>query len=116
MVSMQSSVESATMVEKLLEQQRQMMREQRDYEEKKMAEMEAKLHAKDAKMEAKDARMEAKIAEERAKLEAKVAELTPPSPVDAIADEQLPVLQDRLERLHTAKLLVDEVRTTSTLL
>ena len=81
------------MVERLLDQQRAVMREQREYEEKKVAQMEAKLQAKEVQMEAK------------------LAELTPKPASEAISEEQLVALQARLEGLHVTKLLADEVRT-----
>jgi hypothetical protein len=86
-----AAVDTSAMVERLLDQQREMMREQRDYQERKMTELEAKLEAKDRS------------------IEAKIAELTAPAP-SAISEEQLTALQARLEGLHVAKLLSDEVR------
>ena len=56
-----------------------------------------------------EAKLTAQKAEMEAKLEAKIAELTVPAPA-AISAEQLVVLQDRLEGMHTTKLLTDEVR------
>eukprot|EP01043_Picozoa_sp_COSAG02_P016120 COSAG02_NODE_703_length_18313_cov_58.533652_3_plen_347_part_00 len=81
MVTMQSSLESSAMVERLLEQQRQMMREQRE-------EMEAKLGAKDAKIE-----------EMQAKLE----------PQCAISKEQLKALQERVGTLQAGERLPEDV-------
>jgi hypothetical protein len=86
-----AAVDTSAMVERLLDQQREMMREQRDYQERKMTELEAKLEAKDRT------------------IKAKIAELTAPAP-SAISEEQLTALQARLEGLHVAKLLSDEVR------
>ena len=85
-------------VERLLEQQREMMREQREYQDRKTAEMEARLDAKDAKLEAKDAA---------------IAELMAPAP--AVSEGELAALQARLEGLHAAKLLTDEVRSAQQL-
>ena len=98
-----SSVDSsAAMVERLLDQQRAVMREQREYEEKKVAQMEDK----EEKLLAK---MEAKLQAKEVQMEAKLAELTPKPASEAISEEQLVALQARLEGLHVTKLLTDEV-------
>ena len=60
--------------------------------------MEARLDAKDAKLEAKDAA---------------IAELMAPAP--AVSEGELAALQARLEGLHAAKLLTDEVRSAQQL-
>ena len=105
----QSSVESSSaMVERLLDQQREMMREHREEAKADRAEMEARL-------EAQAARMEARLAKQAKSMQAKddkIAELMAPAP-EAISDEQVALLQARLEGLHVAKLLADEVRTAS---
>ena len=66
-----------------------------------------------AAMEAKveQLRQEAKAdrAEMEARLDAKIAELVAPAPA-AISDAQVAGIQARLEGLHVAKLLTDEVR------
>jgi chromosome segregation ATPase len=96
MLPMQSFAESST-VERLLEQQRQMMREQREYEEKKMAEMEAKLHAKDAQME-----------QQRAEMERLREAARPRMAEQALPEARLEALQTRVHALHAAGLLKDE--------
>jgi hypothetical protein len=83
-----AAVDTSGMVERLLEQQREMFREQREEIKADRAELEAK--------------MEARLQQQR-------AELTAPAPA-AISEEQVAALQARLEGLHTAKLLTDEVR------
>ena len=83
-----TAVDTSGMVERLLEQQREMFREQREEIKADRAEPEAK--------------MEARLQQQR-------AELTAPAPA-AISEEQVAALQARLEGLHTAKLLTDEVR------
>ena len=90
-----SSSAAAGLVERVLEQQRQMMKEQRDY--------------MDAKLEAKDKEMAERLEQQR-------AELTrpPPAPEAVVADGQLAALQARLQGLHVAKLLSDEVRAYAT--
>ena len=52
--------------------------------------------------------LEAKMETQRKEMEAKIAELTPAPPAEAISEEQLATLQARLEGLHAAKLLGDE--------
>jgi hypothetical protein len=49
-------------------------------------------------------------AELKAEMEATIAKLTPRLPVEAVSGEQLVTLQVRLEGMHAAKLLTDEVR------
>ena len=75
-----------------------LLREERAHAESRMQASEAKLEqqrqAMEAKLEAKDAEMARKMA----------------PPGDAIAAEQLAALQTRLEGLHAAQLLADEVR------
>eukprot|EP01048_Picozoa_sp_COSAG05_P023859 COSAG05_NODE_5348_length_1200_cov_1.888283_2_plen_129_part_00 len=87
-----SYADPSTMVERLVEQQRALMREQRECEEAKMAKVEAKLEAKEQQLN-----------------ELRTA-LTPKPPPEAITEEQLTALQARLTGLHVAKLLADEVR------
>jgi hypothetical protein len=95
-----SAVESSTtMVERLLD------------------EANAERAAMEARLEAKDAKLETKLAEQRREMDDKmqakdkvIAELMAPTP-PAISDEELTQLQARLEALHAAKLLSDEVRT-----
>lgn len=95
-MQLEQSAESTALVERLLEQQREMMREQREEFKVERAEMEARLteqrEAMEAKLEAKDAR---------------VAELTA-APTEAISDAEIAALQARLESLHAAKLFADE--------
>ena len=94
-----SAVESSTtMVERLLD------------------EAKAERAAMEARLEAKDVKLESKLAEQRREMEDKmqakdqvIAELMAPAP-PAISDEALTQLQARLEALHAAKLLSDDVR------
>ena len=57
-------------------------------------------------------KLEAKLAEQRREMESRLerqrAELTAPAQ-EAISDQQIAALQARLEGLHAAKLLADEV-------
>ena len=75
-----------------------LLRVEREHAETRMEASEAKLEqqrrAMEAKLEAKDAEMARRMA----------------PPGDAIAAEQLAALQTRLEGLHAAQLLADEVR------
>ena len=93
---MEQLAESTALVERLLEQQRQMMKEQREEAKAERADMEARLinqrQAMEAELEAKDVRM---------------AQLAAP-PTEAISDAQITTLQARVESLHAAKLLADE--------
>ena len=90
----------------MLEQHREMLREQSKQFKADKAEQRELARADRVEIEQK---IKADRAEMEAKLEAKIAELTVPAPA-AISAEQLVVLQDRLEGMHTTKLLTDEVR------
>ena len=85
----QSSVESQTVIERLLDA--------------------AKADRAEAKADraAVEARLEARLADQRQEMETTIAKLTAPAPA-AISDEQIASLQARLEALYTAKMLSDE--------
>ena len=90
--SMQESIvlsppDSSALIERLLEQQKQMMIEQREY-------MEAKLDAKDMEL--------------HTRLEQQRAQLTLAPSKAIVSDGQLAALQTRLEGMHTSKLLSPE--------
>ena len=86
-----SSSESSALVERLLDEAR------------------SDRVAMEAKMEEQRQEAKADRAEMEARLDAKIAELAAPAPA-AISDEQVARIQTRLEGLHAAKLLTDEVR------
>ena len=78
--------------------------------------MDAKHKEEREQMEARgklaEQKLEAKLAEQRREMESRLerqrAELTAPAQ-EAISDQQIAALQARLEGLHAAKLLADEV-------
>ena len=82
-----SPADSSALIERLLEQQKQMMIEQREY-------MEAKLNAKDMEL--------------HTRLEQQKAQLTLAPSKAIVSDGQLAALQTRLEGMHTSKLLSPE--------
>ena len=97
MMSMHGSAESTALVERLLAQQKDLMKEQRD-------EAKADLAAKDAKIEQQRAEAKAEMERQHA---AELARVQKP-PTAAISEEQLSNLQARLEGLHMTKLLSDD--------
>jgi hypothetical protein len=101
---MHSSAELTALVERLLAQQKDLMKEQRD-------EAKADMAAKDAKMEQQRAEAKAEQTELIDAMErqhaAELARVQKP-PAAAISEEQLSHLQARLEGLHMTKLLSDD--------
>ena len=99
---------SAFMTEQLKEQ----LQLQRDHDEKVRAEMEAKLTAQHAVQTERDAQAKAEKAELEAKFEAKLEKLRsdakPEAASEAVLDEQLEAFQERLQSLHSAKLLTED--------
>ena len=121
---------SAFMTEQLKEQ----LQLQRDHDEKVRAEMEAKLTAQHAVQTERDAQAKAEKAELEAKFEAKLekqhshmkmqlekqrddmtaqlkklrSDAKPEAASEAVLDEQLEAFQERLQSLHSAKLLTED--------
>ena len=115
MMSMHGSAESTALVERLLAQQKDLMREQRDDMEQQRAEAKADMAAKDAKIEQQRAETKTEAKAEQTELidamerqhAAELARVQKP-PTAAISEEQLSNLQARLEGLHMTKLLSDD--------
>eukprot|EP01046_Picozoa_sp_COSAG06_P011848 COSAG06_NODE_682_length_13115_cov_17.917793_7_plen_123_part_00 len=101
MMPMHSSAESTALVERLLAQQKDLMKEQRDEAKADMEQQRAE--AKAEQTERIDA-MERQHAAELARVQKQVQK---PSAA-AISEEQLSHLQTRLEGLHMTKLLSDD--------
>jgi len=72
--------------------------------EKQQDRMEERMEKHNEKMEAK---LAAQREEARAELEMRLREAMPPPASEAISDEQLEALQERLQSLHAAKLLTE---------
>jgi hypothetical protein len=93
MMSMHGSAESTALVERLLAQQKNLMKEQRDEAKADMEQQRAEAKAEKTEMERQHAAELAKVRK---------------TPTAAISEEQLSHLQARLEGLRITKLLSDD--------
>ena len=94
----QRSSDVLAVVERLLDQQRAVLKEQR-------LDLEARLDAKDTKLEQMRQEMQAKIEHQHEEV---IAKLTPAPPTEAVTGEQLVGLIARFASLRSAELITDE--------